>query len=111
MLKDTFLLDVAHLFYSTGLGYRGFKIIHLPPGKTVVSGNNVNATVTASPYWEMMLLNSAQLDPSGQLYNHAKEVILQDEVRYPFCLNIISAFIAIHHLTHSILGKIFEKTF
>lgn len=63
------------------LGYRGFKLVHLPPGKLVTSGNHVNTTVTSSPFWEMMVLNSANLDHTGQLYNHAKGVILQDGAR------------------------------
>lgn len=60
------------------LGYRGFKVVHLPAGKRLSSGNHVNVTVTSSPYWEMMLLNSAQLNHNGQLYNHAKDIILQN---------------------------------
>ena len=55
-------------------------MVHLPPGMIVASGNHVNTTVTSSPFQEMMLLNSADLDHSSRLYNHAKGIILNDGV-------------------------------
>lgn len=69
--------DVPKNNLPTRLGYRGFKVVHLPPGKRISSGNHVNVTVTSSPYWEMMLLDTAELNRNGQLYNHAKDIILE----------------------------------
>ena len=54
----------------------------------VASGNHVNTTVTSSPFQEMMLLNSADLDHSSRLYNHAKGIILYDGVINIFTVKI-----------------------
>ncbi|KAH3711548.1 uncharacterized protein LOC127858699 [Dreissena polymorpha] len=68
----------------TRLGYRGFTLVHVPPGERLTSGQLFNVSVTSFPDWEMELLaTSAGNEQRGgvdeYLRDHSKRIILQGQ--------------------------------
>ncbi|WAR17393.1 IMSP1-like protein [Mya arenaria] len=65
------------------LGYKGFTLVHVPPGHFVTSGSHYNATVTSYPELEMKILMTSleKKEESGvdeYIIDHTKQAILED---------------------------------
>ncbi|XP_052764374.1 uncharacterized protein LOC128206139 isoform X1 [Mya arenaria] len=64
------------------LGYKGFTLVHVPPGHFVTSGSHYNATVTSYPELEMKILMTSleKKEESGideYIIDHTKQAILE----------------------------------
>ena len=74
------LLYVYMCLSSTELGYKGFTLIHVPPGSSATDGGHYNHTVSSATEWEMVLLSTSD-GIDEDLRHHAKTEITKSPVR------------------------------
>ncbi|KAL4241121.1 hypothetical protein ACF0H5_001899 [Mactra antiquata] len=60
----------------TNLGYKGFSLVHIPPGSSYMTGGHQNWTVTSFPDMEMFLLHTTD-DLHDDLVQHVRDSIVQ----------------------------------